>query len=360
MSDVPGPSFSLSFPDLDQVLFPEDDHLKSFLKQHAQAKRCGKGQLALLRYLINWNLNVGVIKPKRHYMDLPYIRSTTMKAICHDYAPIRDACLQLHKSYAAGSHAMHVTGYEDAFISLIARGIFEARARHKSDPTPETTALFAPGNANENYTFSENTHRRFCPLGRMPSETLKRLFPAAVDMDMRNCYANIVINWADDLGYNIPPELRLLRHDRDGFYASLWREADLVNSLHPKDAAGEPRAVAKLLVQKMIHPSGKLKTANGRRKTGVAWYDDLCDWFDAIYRMCGIPREKVHLHLSKVEAQHIQTAAEVVGEQNFLVDRHDGFVCADVPDDQVAYFLQLLEERTGIPWTSERFPNDED
>jgi len=85
MSDVPGPSFSLSFPDLDQVLFPEDDHLKSFLKQHAQAKRCGKGQLALLRYLINWNLNVGVIKPKRHYMDLPYIRSTTMKAICHDY-----------------------------------------------------------------------------------------------------------------------------------------------------------------------------------------------------------------------------------------------------------------------------------
>lgn len=338
------------------ILFPQDEQLDQFLKKHAQAHRVSKGQRALLRYFIDFCVSQGTtINHKEHIEDYPFIRFSEMKSICHNYVPVRDACLIQHGGYSqAEKICKHVIGFTDHFTLLVGKGLMSAMACHKTAPTAESTALFHPGNDNANYTFSENTHRRFCPAGRLPKNVLKQLYVGAHDFDMQNCYPNLFLNWAEDEGFTIPDCFTLLRNDRDAFYQQLLTHNELITRLHPDHRKLPKAQVAKLLVQKLFHPPKSRK----RKATGVDFYDLMGQWIDGVLELCQVPKSKVHLLLSELEANCIGHAVDVVGEHRFAVDKHDGFIAVDVQEDEVQFLLDELERLTDIPWHVETLDND--
>jgi len=337
------------------ILFPQDDQLKDWLKNQTDASRIGTKQIELLRYFIDFCVSQGTtIDHRDHVDDYPFIHFDEMKRICRNYTPIRDACLIQHGGYSqAEKRCKHIIDFTDAFTSLVGKGLMDAMSRHKSSPTAESTALFHPGNDNANYTFSQNTHRRFCPAGRLPKEVLKQLYVGAKDFDMQNCYPNLFLNWAEDEGFEIPDCFTILRNDRDAFYQQLLQYDDLVKMLHPDHRKLPKAQVAKLLVQKLFHPPKSRK----RRMTGVEFYDLMGQWIDGVLSVCGVKRDQVHLLLSELEANCIGHAVDVVGEHRFAVDKHDGFIAVDIQDDEVDFLLDELERLTDIKWVCESFVN---
>ena len=339
-----------------RILFPQDDQLVHWLKEQTGASRIGAKQIDLLRYFIDFGIAQGTrISHRDDVNDYPFITATSMYQICQSYVPIRDACLIQHGGYSqAEKLCKHVIDFTDAFTVLLSKGLMSAMARHRTAPTEESTKLFHPGNDNANYTFSENTHRRFCPAGRLPKSVLQQLYVGARDFDMQNCYPNLFLNWAEDEGFTIPDCFTLLRNDRDAFYQQLLTHNELITRLHPDHRKLAKAQVAKLLVQKLFHPPKSRK----RKTTGVDFYDLMGQWIDGVLELCQVPKDNVHLLLSELEANIIGVAVDVVGEHRFAVDKHDGFIAVDVQEDEVQFLLDELERLTVIPWHVETFDND--
>lgn len=354
-----------------------DEELYDWLHINCNTQRKPKALLRLLRYYIDFALSKSLnIKREDNIENLPFIsRDTQMQIGGSSYKKVQDVCFDLHNGYITGNMCKHIIGFKPAFINLVlprlkARGRKVVQAQGSAgctfDPTLDRSNLtsplpysviiaqdeeqhtvlldyFWPGDVEANYVRSPNSHRRFSPAGRLTKEMVNHIYDGFVDFDINNCYANIFIKWCEAEGYRVPQEMLLIRNDKASFYKRVIDEncfdwAGRQTLLHEG-----PEAAAKVMLLKLFHAP-----KCGRRKfVGNDWYDNLASFVDSVFFNTSIA--DAHLFFSKIEAEVIRQAIIIIGPDNFVVDKHDGFI-AKIKKEDLQQKLTELQSETGYCW----------
>jgi hypothetical protein len=344
---------------------------RSFLKDNVPSiKRVGKGHIALLQYIAD----VAAQNLKIEATDEVFIPSKTMRSLCYDYAPIREACciMKGYSNHLSGDCDL-IIGWSEALNDLVtvilrdsvASLMINRRSALQSQeglwPTKQTDVIDAislyvannalpnfklhnitlPGADVANYKTKETTHRPIHPLQSIPKATRSIIFKGAIEFDMAACFPNLFRKHILRGEIAEHPLFTEMVDDKNAFMDRIISTNAFTYDL--KNERGT--SAAKAMRSRLFMPNCKSGIPT-LKNIGVQWYDELKDWI--ISQMQTI--DNAHLYFTLHEQIAMEEAMAVIGRETVLIRIHDGFIADLAPHISLVQAVTEMEAVTGMRW----------
>jgi hypothetical protein len=313
-----------------------------FLHNNCGIVRIRGGQVDLINKLVN------LYKTSWNSPEALYISSSEAQRMTNKYRDILDASCYF-KGYSSRLEGVcdRIIGWREEFVNFCIRSWEEDFKMMRAKAKADSALWLRPGSDKANYTQTDKSCRYYAKVQNMPRKVKEGVYKGCIDADMVNCHAQLFWRHILKGDYQGNQDMQQCIESPEAF---LGRISD--SNAWSKEVIRQeecPRKRSKRMRSKLFNPPNQGKP----RPVGCDWYDNLAQWILERLESAGI--DNCHKYFTAIEQECLADAMGAVGNDNVVVNMHDGFILDSPQEVTPTEVEKILNLATGMPWKCVRY-----